>query len=43
MSIAEAFIYRTFVIDAEAKRLKKSIPKKPKRKKSKKAISKRGS
>lgn len=34
MSIVEAFIYRTFVLDAEVKKLKKQIParQKPKKK-----------
>ncbi len=37
MSIVEAFIYRTFVLDAEAKKLKKQIPDRQKRKKEKRS------
>jgi hypothetical protein len=37
MSIVEAFIYRTFVLDAEAKKLKKQIPDRQKRKKKKRS------
>lgn len=40
MSIVESFIHRSFVLDAEVKKLKKQIPRKQKRKKKKHAPAK---